>query len=103
MRWKTRYHHTLNEKLDALQVARENSYTRVIRKFLLLPKLLKGEWKWLETANIRQKFGTASDVKFGDERFYSFPKDTQIDFVKTFIDLYGWQDFEWGDDVIISK
>ena len=27
---------------------------RVVRKFLLLPRRLKGEWRWLEWAGIRQ-------------------------------------------------
>lgn len=29
---------------------------RIVKRFLILPLLLCGEWRWLETAFIKQKF-----------------------------------------------
>lgn len=33
----------------------KDSYTRVRRRFLLLPRCIDGEWRWLEFATWRQE------------------------------------------------
>ena len=35
--------------------------TRVIKRFLLFPKMINRELRWLETAKIFQRLGTRSD------------------------------------------
>lgn len=41
------------------KILKINSFSRVVRKFLWLPKrpLKEIEWRWLEWANIKQRLG----------------------------------------------
>jgi len=56
---------------------------RVIRKFLIIPRHLDGEWRWMEFANIKQKF----------EKVRTGMPDCKEGFVWT----VGWQNIHWED------
>lgn len=54
MRWNVRDSSNIGDK-------------RIITKFLLFPKCLNGEWRWLEKASYEQVYGnwcTSSDEDF---------------------------------------
>ena len=61
---------------------------RIIRKFLLIPKWLPDEWRWLEFAYIKQGwmiFGGFSGGKI--------------------VDCEGWHDVSWANayDIVLDK
>lgn len=54
--------------------------TRTVWKFLLVPRLIDGEWRWLEISGIRQEF---QEFTAGVERS---------------VDVVGWRDVSWDLD-----
>ena len=49
-----------HSSLDEIQVMRwkqeKFSDSRVVTKFLFIPRLINGEWRWLERASFRQHY-----------------------------------------------
>ena len=60
---------------------------RVVEKFLLFPKVINEEMRWLETVKILQKYITYEDVKF-----------TTIGITYT-EDVFVWKDIRFVDDL----
>lgn len=54
---------------------------RVVRRFLFLPKVLRGEGRWLEFVYI-------------DQIWTSYEEATNYGFFKT---RYGWRDLGWAE------
>ncbi|HQJ57247.1 MAG TPA: hypothetical protein PLH46_06365 [Caldisericia bacterium] len=60
---------------------------RVVEKFLLFPKVINEEIRWLETTKILQKYITYEDIKF-----------TTIGITYT-EDVFVWKDIRFVDDL----
>lgn len=69
MRWK-----------DGKRIYPEIGNTRVVHRFLLLPKTFDGETRWLERAAIRQEFMEYRMLSSGSEAV---------------VDVEGWRDVAW--------
>lgn len=57
--------------------ANQEGDKRVIKRFLLLPRCIKGEWRWLERARIKQVYRVSIESSFWESVCWAENEDGQ--------------------------